>query len=228
MPDDDESSALILRDGSRGRPSKKTPKRCRALCEAIKSGLPYQVVCQSVRISVDTFLNWRKSDERFNQAVEFAEAEAIRENLDIIKGARYENWSAAAWLLERRHPQMFAKPELQLSISTSAAAVAANGKSFEIVVVEDLEFMGLRQRSEYTHHPNGGHSIREVETSNVEPQVAHELSGHLSREGASTGIVISRSEHEEIERRSAQLEAEVDKLLGLPSKSEAGVQSGEE
>jgi hypothetical protein len=95
------------------------------------------------------------------------------------------------------------------------------GKNFEIVVVEDLEFMGLRQRSEYTHHPDGEHSIREVQTSIMPPQVAPELSGHLSREGAPTGIVISRSEHENNERRSAQLQAEVDKLLEEPSKSGA-------
>ena len=87
----------------------------------------------------------------------------------------------------------------------------------------DLEFMGLRERSEYTHHPGGEGPVREVEGS----AVPAELSGHLSREGAPTGIVISRSEHEENERRSARIEAELDKLLGVAPESEDGIQSGE-
>jgi len=55
----------------------------------------------------------------------------------------------------------------------------------------------------------------------VRSQVAPELGGHLSREDIPNGIVISRSEHEENERRSARIEAEVDKLLGVAPKSEA-------
>jgi hypothetical protein len=128
-------------------------------------------------------------------------------------------------MLERRYPNEFSKPEVQLNVGIQNNV--NTGKNFEIVVVEDLEFMGLRQRSEYTQHPDPDPPVREVETSNVEPQVAPELSGHLSREGAPTGIVISRSEHEKGERRAARIEAEVDKLLGVTPESEAGIQSGE-
>ena len=46
-----------------------------------------------------------------------AEAQAIQANLDTIKVASRDNWSAAAWLLERRHPEMFSKPEVQLSLA---------------------------------------------------------------------------------------------------------------
>jgi hypothetical protein len=87
---------------------------------------------------------------------------------------------------------MFSKPEVQLNVGIQNNM--NTGKNFEIVVVEDLEFLGLRQRSEYTHHADSERVVREVQTSIVPPQVAPELSGHLSREGASTGIVISRSE----------------------------------
>ncbi len=129
--------------------------------------------------------------------------------VQVVNPHGEEGFAPLAWMLERRYPNEFSKPEVQLNVGIQNNM--NTGKNFEIVVVEDLEFMGLRQRSGYTHHPDGEHSIREVETSNVEPQVAPELSGHLSREGARTGIVISRSEHEENERRSARIEAEVDK-----------------
>jgi hypothetical protein len=59
-------------------------------------------------------------------------------------------------------------------------------------------------------------------------QVAPELSGHLSREGAPTGIVISRGEHKDNGRRTARIAAEVEKLLGLVPESEAAVQGEQE
>jgi len=144
--------------------------------------------------------------------------------VQVVNSHGEEGFAPLAWMLERRYPNEFSKPEVQLNVGIQNNM--NTGKNFEIVVVEDLEFMGLRRRSEYTHHPDGQHSIREVETSpapaGLEPQVAPELSGHLSREGAPTGIVISRSEHEDNERRSARIQAEVDKLLGVGPESEDG------
>ena len=36
------------------------------------------------------------------------------EYLTLIQRAALKDWKAAAWLLERRHPDMFARPEVQL------------------------------------------------------------------------------------------------------------------
>jgi hypothetical protein len=224
----DKTLPTLNHTGVAGRPTKKSKKLIAALLEAIEAGAPYKIACASVGLSVDAFLNWRREDPCFAAKVEETAAKGTISRLKRIDKHGDETFAALAWLLERQHPSEFSRPEVQLGIAIQNNMSSANGKNFEIVVVEDLEFMGLARRSEYTHHPDGEHSIREVETSNVEPQVAPELSGHLSREGAPTGIVISRSEHENNERRAARIEAEVEKLLGVESESEAGIQSGEE
>jgi hypothetical protein len=203
-----------------GRPTKRNKKIVAELLEAISAGAPFSLACQAAGIHPDTFQSWRRDDAAFALQVEQVAARGSLKRLKKIEQHGEEAFAALCWMLERRHPEMFSKPEVQLNVGIQNNM--NTGKNFEIVVVEDLEFMGLARRSEYTHHPDGEHSIREVETSNVEPQVAPELSGHLSREGAPTGIVISRSEHEENERRSARIKAEVEKLLGVAPESEDG------
>jgi hypothetical protein len=202
----DKTLPTLTQSGGAGRPTKKTKKLVAALMEAIEAGAPYKIACASVGLSVDAFINWRREDPRFAAKVEELAAKGTISRLKRIDKHGDETFAALAWLLE-----------VQLGLAIQNNMCSANGKNFEIVVVEDLEFLGLRQRSEYTHHPDGEGPVREVEGS----AVPAELSGHLSREGAPTGIVISRSVHEERERRSAEIEAEVDKLLEEPSKSGA-------
>jgi hypothetical protein len=223
----DKTLPTLNHSGGAGRPTKKSKKLIAALLEAIEAGAPYKIACASVGLSVDAFLNWRREDPKFAAKVEETAAKGTISRLKRIDKHGDETFAALAWLLERQHPSEFSRLEVQLGVAIQNNMSGANGKNFEIVVVEDLEFMGLRQRSEYTHNPDPDPPVREVETSVVRSQVAPELSGHLSREGAPTGIVISRSEHEENERRSARIEAEVDKLLELPSKTEDTVESGE-
>ena len=128
-----------------------------------------------------------------------AQAEAIKSNLDLIKRAANECWPAAAWLLERRHPELFARPEVQLNVgiqNNMNAPVSANdGKSFELLVVSDLQYMGLRQLPNYEYHPD----VRDVDAQ----VVSEELSGHLTRAGSpATSMILSQSEADAIEARS--------------------------
>jgi hypothetical protein len=64
-------------------------------------------------------------------------------------------WQALSWLVERRHPAEFAKPEvaLNIGIQNNLTAQGTNGRSFETLVFSDLEFLGLRQREGYQHRP---------------------------------------------------------------------------
>jgi hypothetical protein len=67
---------------------------------------------------------------------------------------------------------MFSKPEVQLNVGIQNNVNGNDKRNFEIVVVEDLEFLGLRQRSEYTHHADSERMVHEVETSVVASPVA--------------------------------------------------------
>lgn len=97
-----------------GRPTKRTPKRENLLLLAIAKGLPLKAACKLAGLGFTTFNDWREEDSFFAQKIEFVEAQAIERNLALIQRAALKDWKAAAWLLERRHPDMFARPEVQL------------------------------------------------------------------------------------------------------------------
>src|SRR5215472_12364696 len=188
----------------RGRPSKKTPARCKIIFDGISAGWPYIVACASAGVSYEVFKLWCNNDERFREQVAFAEAEAIKANLETIKAASRDNWPAAAWLLERRHPELFARPEVQLNVgiqnNMNAPVSADDGNSFEMLVVSDLEYLGLRERLNYEHHLD----VRDIEGETV----PEELSGHLTRAGSpATSMILSQSEADTIESRAAPARA---------------------
>ena len=84
------------------------------LLMAIAKGLPLKAACKLAGLGFTTFNGWREEDSFFAQKIEFAEAQAIERNLELIERAALKDWKAAARLLERRHPDMFARPEVQL------------------------------------------------------------------------------------------------------------------
>jgi hypothetical protein len=174
----------------------------------------------SAGVSYDVFKLWCRIDERFAQEVQLAEAQAIQANLDTIKAASRDNWPAAAWLLERRHPQLFARPEVQLNVgiqNNMNAPVSANdGNSFEMVVVSDLEYLGLRQLPNYEHHPD----VRDVD----DQVVPEELSGHLTRAGSpATSMILSQSEADAIEAQASRSREAVAKMFEQYRPRQSGI-----
>jgi hypothetical protein len=109
--------------GSRNTQAAGLPKghqiEDRSLVEAITKGLPYKAACQIAGLDFKTFNDWRDKDPKFALNIEKAEAVAIEYNMALIQQAAQKDWKAAAWLLERRHPEMFARPEVQLANRTS-------------------------------------------------------------------------------------------------------------
>lgn len=121
---------------SGGRPTKLTAELIDTLCRYLSEGLPYRIVCDLSGISYPTFRQWQNGNfpERtskklrgeFLDRLKKAEAEAFRElyltirNASVdqqipraVKGSptyrREGQWVAAAWILERRYPEYFAK-----------------------------------------------------------------------------------------------------------------------
>ena len=105
--------ALNGTPGKAGRPRKALDQdRVDRVLQGIKLGLPFVHACARAGISHDTFARWRKlSAADFADAVKNAEAQAIARNVTVIQKAAGTSWQAAAWWLERRHPQDFAKTE---------------------------------------------------------------------------------------------------------------------
>jgi hypothetical protein len=88
----------------------------KALLAAISKGAPYKIACLACGISEDAFTDWRRKDPGFARQVEEASGKMALRLLGKIEKQADENFSAAAWLLERRFVETFARPEVQLNL----------------------------------------------------------------------------------------------------------------
>ncbi len=103
------------------------PELRHVIVEAVRNNMPYNAAAALVGISVSGFQFWKLRgsqaevkelrgepldvNERayleFSVALRKAVSDSIERNLATIQRASEKSWQASAWLLERRHPQMF-------------------------------------------------------------------------------------------------------------------------
>lgn len=108
----------------RGRPTKRTPELEGQIAECLRLGMSYPQTCDACGISQTQFRNWRKHFRDFQDLIRRAEAEAVKLNLAVIQAAAAsgKSWQAAAWFLERKHPEQWGKTET-LSIEARKDAI---------------------------------------------------------------------------------------------------------
>jgi len=209
-----------------GRPSKRNKKVVAELLDAIASGAPFNLACQAAGLQPATFCDWRRRDPAFALEVDQAAARGTISRLNEIEAqGRGGAWQALSWLVERRHPADFAKPEvaLNIGIQNNLNAQGGNGASFETQVLSDLEFLKLREHESY-HHRVHEQPAREVPGEiTVEPA----LSGSLVRADHPNGAVISQSQAEETQRRSERSRAKVEALLAARGQPGSTAQNGD-
>jgi transposase len=104
-----------------GRSSKLTPEVQEKIVQALHVGMYHKQAAAFAGISVSSFYAWiakgEQDDEqgldtpfaRFRHAVEGAEAKGEAELLGLITLAARTSWQAAAWRLERKHPEKWAR-----------------------------------------------------------------------------------------------------------------------
>ena len=123
--------------------------------------------------------------------------------------------------MERRYPELFAKPEAQLHLNVTAQAAVVNDNAakhnIEMVVVSDLEFVGLKRHPAYEHRG----SVRELE------QVPPELSGPLEQKDQNI-VVVSESKAAVRAERLARIRARTEKLLQATTTNADNVQPAAE
>ena len=99
-----------------GRPTKWNPERQEEICGYLREGLPLETCAKLAGICRSTLLLWKSRGKEgeapysdFLSAVNQATADAERVLLaDIRRASRERNqWQAAAWILERRHPAQY-------------------------------------------------------------------------------------------------------------------------
>jgi hypothetical protein len=103
-----------------GAPSKLTPERQIAICDAIRAGVRPEIAAVYNGVGARSYYRWmqlgRAADADpvyvgFVEAVELALAEWEARDVLLIGEAAKEDWHAAAWRLERRLPKVYGRRE---------------------------------------------------------------------------------------------------------------------
>jgi len=100
-----------------GRKTKLTPELTRNICDRVRMGLPYRSVAELNGISEPTFYDWINRGEEAQSGLFFEFAKEVKKAkregeavlLARIQTAAREEWTAAAWILERRHPEDYVR-----------------------------------------------------------------------------------------------------------------------
>lgn len=100
-----------------GRPTKLTPELQELLCRIISEGNYLETACAIAGIRRQTVRNWMRTGARqkrgakreFLDAIKKAFATAEAKNVRIIATAASEQWTAAAWMLERKYPKRWGR-----------------------------------------------------------------------------------------------------------------------
>jgi hypothetical protein len=139
-----------------GRPTKRTPQLVKRLANAIAQGLPDAQACDMVRISVDTLWAWKHDPEfkEFSEVIKQAVAKRLFKRLERIDAGE-PGWQGAAWIVERRLPQDFCKPEVQLTQTVLVQNSAPPCQQIRLVTVPAAEFDKLLAKPSYTLQPDG-------------------------------------------------------------------------
>jgi len=110
-----------------GRPTKLTDAALQTICQAITAGSTKHHAAEAAGIHRDTLHDWTRRYPDVSDAIEKAEGMMVVRNVALIQtAATAGTWQAAAWLLERRHSDDFAKPTEK---RTLAGEVTTDGGS---------------------------------------------------------------------------------------------------
>ena len=110
-----------------GRSSKLTPELIEEACKVLALGNYIKTTCGYLGISEGIWRVWHNDGERLKSLQESGETltedeqlrvdfyvntqqakdKAIIRDMQLIQNAAQNNWQAAAWVLERRYPDMF-------------------------------------------------------------------------------------------------------------------------
>lgn len=108
------------------------------IVEAIKTGSTYELAALRGGISYATFHNWMKRGEAeeapyvdFFKAIKEAEGEGAYTLLQKINTAANESWQAAAWILERRYPEMYGRQRVELTGKEGGAIIIKTGMNMD-------------------------------------------------------------------------------------------------
>ncbi len=122
----------------KGRPTKFTPITREAILQALRLGNTRTCAAEAAGIDHGTLSHWTARYPEFLTEVKKAEAEAQQRAVKVIVDAAPTSWQAAAWLLERRHPNEWGKVDrIEITLRDQAERLATElGVSVEEILRE--------------------------------------------------------------------------------------------
>lgn len=112
-----------------GRRTKATDARIGAVLQALKTGNTRGAAAAYAEVDRSTFYRWMETNPSFRDSVEKAEADAeVRFTAQVAKAATDGTWQAAAWWLERRRHEDFArrdKVDMTVDLRKEAERIAS-------------------------------------------------------------------------------------------------------
>ncbi len=132
--------------------SRFTPEVQQKILNAISIGSPLMLAPLAAGIAYTTFRKWIRTGEEqgkgpyyeFAQKVKEAEGAAVSVWLAVIeKAARSGNWTAAAWKLERRYPELFGRTSVRVDHDVHSEIKNLDDKSLEERIRALIKRVGL-------------------------------------------------------------------------------------
>jgi hypothetical protein len=127
--------------------------RVEALRQALMAGHTYRAACTLADIGERTFFRWMAEGDgapegtlarQFWQLVRKASTDAIHRNLMVIQHAAKKNWTAAAWFLERRCPEDYAR-QIKADITTQDNTLQTDLGTLDLSKLSTDELRSLRE-----------------------------------------------------------------------------------
>lgn len=155
----------------RGRKIKLTAELTEEICNHIKQGNYAKTACALCNISESTYYDWIRRGKKaksgkflqFLQSIKNAEKFADAYFVQLIRQAAEKhpmNWTAAAWLLERRNPEEWGNIE-RLELEHSGKIK----QEVEVEFVDEEERLLLKQLADdLARRPKDNESDKRVQT----------------------------------------------------------------
>jgi hypothetical protein len=101
----------------RGRKLKLTEEVEKKLHDALDMGLSYKHAAQYAGIGESTFWRYMAEKKEFQESIHARESRAALMLMALIQKAAQDDWRAAAWKLEHRWPDDYAKNRIEVEHS---------------------------------------------------------------------------------------------------------------
>jgi hypothetical protein len=137
-----------------GRPTVWNPERQAALLGAIEQGVPLKQAAAIAGVSYDTLNYWQNRGEnesapeeyrQFCQLLRRSQAVAMQVHLSSICDAAKRDWRAAAWMLERRFPEDFARTQQFEHCGPGGKSLTAHAEVDHEVLVRMKKQQGIKE-----------------------------------------------------------------------------------